>query len=66
MILMFLLGAQLCRTSSAIIVGSEGRGNERLGQVGDSDQLLSIPMSGDVASPNVSVACGLCLARCFD
>ena len=31
------------------------------------DQLLSIPMSGDVTSLNVSVACGLVLyARCFD
>ena len=46
--------------SSAIIVGSEGKGIRDLTK-SKCDQLLSIPMSGDVTSLNVSVACGLVL-----
>ena len=46
--------------SSAIIVGSEGKGMRDLTK-SKCDQLLSIPMSGDVKSLNVSVACGLVL-----
>ena len=46
--------------SSAIIVGSEGKGMRDLTK-SKCDQLLSIPMSGDVTSLNVSVACGLVL-----
>ena len=46
----------------ALVIGSEGRGlfsdNERL-----CDQLLSIPISGDMESLNASVATGILLAK---
>ena len=46
--------------STAIVVGSEGRGIRDLTK-SQCDQVLSIPMSGNVSSLNVSVACGLVL-----
>ena len=46
--------------STAIVVGSEGRGIRDLTK-SQCDQVLSIPMSGNVSSLNVSVACGLLL-----
>ena len=46
--------------STAIIVGSEGKGMRDLTK-SHCDQVLSIPMSGNVSSLNVSVACGLVL-----
>ena len=46
--------------STAIIVGSEGKGMRDLTK-SKCDQVVSIPMLGDVSSLNVSVACGLML-----
>ncbi len=46
--------------SSAIIVGSEGKGMRDLTK-SKCDEVLSIPISGDISSLNVSVACGLVL-----
>jgi 23S rRNA (guanosine2251-2'-O)-methyltransferase len=44
----------------ALIMGSEGKGLRRLTRE-TCDFLVSIPMSGDVSSLNVSVATGVCL-----
>jgi len=46
--------------SCAIVLGAEGRGLRRLTKE-SCDFLVKIPMLGDVASLNVSVACGVCL-----
>ena len=48
------------KESTAIIVGSEGNGMRDLTK-SKCDQVVSIPMLGDVSSLNVSVACGLML-----
>ena len=48
------------KESTAIIVGSEGKGMRDLTK-SKCDQVVSIPMLGDVSSLNVSVACGLML-----
>ena len=48
------------KESTAIIVGSEGKGMRDLTE-SNCDQVVSIPMLGDVSSLNVSVACGLML-----
>ena len=48
------------KESTAIIVGSEGKGMRDLTK-SKCDQIVSIPMLGDVSSLNVSVACGLML-----
>lgn len=43
-----------------LVMGSEGEGMRRL-TMDSCDELLSLPMSGTVASLNVSVATGICL-----
>ena len=44
----------------AIVMGSEGRGLRRLSRE-NCDELVAIPMQGQVESLNVSVATGICL-----
>ena len=49
--------------STAIVMGSEGKGIRRLIKK-TCDQLVTIPMSGNVESLNVSVATGIALFEC--
>jgi 23S rRNA (guanosine2251-2'-O)-methyltransferase len=44
----------------AIVMGAEGKGMRRLTRE-TCDQLVHIPMAGEVSSLNVSVATGVCL-----
>jgi len=44
----------------AIVMGAEGKGMRRLTRE-QCDQLVNIPMAGEVSSLNVSVATGVCL-----
>jgi 23S rRNA (guanosine2251-2'-O)-methyltransferase len=46
--------------SQAIVMGAEGKGMRRLTRE-QCDQLVYIPMAGEVSSLNVSVATGVCL-----
>jgi len=45
---------------TAIVMGAEGDGMRRL-TIETCDQLISIPMAGQVESLNVSVSSGICL-----
>lgn len=47
-------------TKLALVMGSEGKGMRRLTRE-HCDQLIAIPMEGEVESLNVSVATGVCL-----
>jgi 23S rRNA (guanosine2251-2'-O)-methyltransferase len=44
----------------ALVMGAEGKGMRRLTRE-NCDQLVKLPMAGEVSSLNVSVACGICL-----
>ena len=44
----------------AIVMGAEHKGL-RKGVIGRCDKIVSLPMRGEVASLNVSVAAGICL-----
>lgn len=44
----------------ALVMGAEGKGMRRLTRE-HCDQLVKLPMAGEVSSLNVSVACGICL-----
>ena len=44
----------------ALVMGAEGKGMRRLTRE-HCDQLVKIPMAGEVSSLNVSVATGVCL-----
>jgi 23S rRNA (guanosine2251-2'-O)-methyltransferase len=44
----------------ALVMGAEGKGMRRLTRE-HCDQLINIPMAGEVSSLNVSVATGVCL-----
>ncbi|WP_286234670.1 23S rRNA (guanosine(2251)-2'-O)-methyltransferase RlmB [Thalassotalea sediminis] len=44
----------------ALVMGAEGKGMRRLTKE-NCDQLVKLPMAGDVSSLNVSVATGICL-----
>ena len=46
--------------STAIVMGTEGKGIRRLIKE-NCDQIVSIPMSGNIESLNVSVATGIAL-----
>lgn len=46
--------------SCALVMGAEGKGMRRLTRE-NCDQLINIPMAGEVSSLNVSVATGVCL-----
>ncbi|HFD33311.1 MAG TPA: 23S rRNA (guanosine(2251)-2'-O)-methyltransferase RlmB [Gammaproteobacteria bacterium] len=48
------------KASTAIVMGTEGKGLRRLTEE-HCDHLISIPMAGKVSSLNVSVATGVCL-----
>ena len=48
------------KTPTAIVMGAEGKGLRRLTEE-HCDELISIPMAGQVSSLNVSVATGVCL-----
>ena len=48
------------KAPTAIVMGAEGKGLRRLTEE-HCDELISIPMAGQVSSLNVSVATGVCL-----
>jgi 23S rRNA (guanosine2251-2'-O)-methyltransferase len=48
----------------AVVLGAEGKGIRRLTRE-NCDQVMYIPMSGDVESLNVSVAAGVCLFEAY-
>ena len=48
------------KTPTAIVMGAEGKGLRRLTEE-HCDELIAIPMAGQVSSLNVSVATGVCL-----
>jgi len=52
--------SQNFKTPTAIVMGAEGKGLRRLTEE-HCDELISIPMAGQVSSLNVSVATGVCL-----
>lgn len=47
----------------ALVMGAEGKGMRRLTRE-TCDELVKLPMAGDVSSLNVSVATGVCLYEC--
>lgn len=54
------LYTQNFKTPTAIVMGAEGKGLRRLTEE-HCDELVSIPMAGQISSLNVSVATGVCL-----
>ena len=54
------LYTQNFKAPTAIVMGAEGKGLRRLTEE-HCDELISIPMAGQVSSLNVSVATGVCL-----